>query len=359
MKPHVTLGVMLTVALSMLNRFHWDLDALLHAASTACGQPANSYLSPGREFGSSVDGRLDFLGVQLTVVFSACMPHMIMRVNCAPHGAAARRAARHGIYTVAALMLGVVLLGVSAAATVGGPTIAAVTPYGRSALLLLSRTLDGGIGTTAGSILFTVVASTVFVAVPAAVADITLAAAAGLAHDLAAPALKKGTMAQAAEIRTAQWSAVAVGILGIGLAVSAPGYTVNFLIAFAIAIAASTIFPALVYSLFWPRYNRSGLLWTVAAALRVPSCCRSSRRRFQARRPQCSRTWPSTSSPSRPPDSSRYQPASSWDGQRASVPGTTLQTGKPPWKPRRESCWAIQIRYPVVQPDLEWMRPPA
>ncbi|MEY9936586.1 cation acetate symporter [Streptacidiphilus sp. MAP5-3] len=266
-KVPLVLGVMLVVLLSVFSHFHWSLNALLRAAGDGSGPSPYPYLRPGREFGNSLNGRLDFVGVQVTVALSAFMPHMIMRVSCAPNGIAARRSARRAISMVGALMLGVVLLGMAEAAMVGGLTIAAVNPNGQSALLLLSRTLNGGIGTTAGNALFTVVASTVFVAVLAAVADVTLAAAAGLAHDLAAHAFKRGTMSEAREVRATQWSAVAVGLLGIGLAVTALGYNVNFLTVFALAMAASTIFPALVYSLFWPRYNRAGLLWTVYGGL--------------------------------------------------------------------------------------------
>ncbi|GAA0700378.1 cation acetate symporter [Kitasatospora atroaurantiaca] len=268
-KVVLTLGTVVAVVLSVLSRFHWDLDALLTAAGAGSGRPG-AYLHPGLQFGNTVEGRLNFIGLQLTVVLgAACMPHMIMRVSAAPTGASARRSARYAVAIVGAFLLGVVLLGLGAAAIVGDQLIAAVNPNGQASLMLLAAGLHGGITTTAGSALFTVVACAVFVTVLAVVAGITLAAAAGLAHDLFANAVRRGRMSQAVEVRTVRWSVVAVGGVGILLAIAAQGYNVQFLSSLAVAVAASAVLPALVYSLFWKRYNRTGLLWTVYGGLLV------------------------------------------------------------------------------------------
>lgn len=39
---------------------------------------------------------------------------------------------------------------------------------------------------------------------------------------------------------------------------------------FAIAVAASTVLPALVFSLFWNGFTKAGLLWTIYGGL---TCC--------------------------------------------------------------------------------------
>lgn len=39
------------------------------------------------------------------------------------------------------------------------------------------------------------------------------------------------------------------------------------LVAFSTGVAASCIFPALIYSFFWSRFNRRGLLWAVYGGL--------------------------------------------------------------------------------------------
>lgn len=266
-KVVLTFAAVVAVALSVLSHFHWSIDALLSAASAGSGQGA-AYLHPGLQLGTSASGRLNFIGLQLTVVLgAACMPHMIMRVNASPTGSAARRSTRYAIAMVGAFCLLVAVIGLGAAALVGDRMIGAVNPNGQGALLLLAGVLQGGTGTTAGSALFTAVACSVFVTVLAVVAGITLAAAAALAHDLHAHAARKGRLSQAGEVRAVRWSVLAVGTLGIVLAIAAQGYNVQFMSSLAVAIAASAVLPALLYSLFWSRYNRTGLLWTVYGGL--------------------------------------------------------------------------------------------
>ncbi|GAA5019770.1 cation acetate symporter [Kitasatospora paranensis] len=263
----LTFGTVVVVAVLVLGHFHWSVDALLTAAAANSGRPG-AYLRPGLQLGTSAEGWLNFIGLQLTVILgAACMPHMIMRVNASADGTAARRSTRHAVGMVGAFCLIVSVLGLGAAALVGDKVIGAVNPNGQGALLLLAGVLQGGTGTAAGSALFTAVACAVFVTVLAVVAGITLAAAAALAHDLHAHAVRRGTLPPAGEVRTVRLSVVAVGALGIVLAIAAQGYNVQFLSSLSVTIAASSVLPALLYSLFWSRYNRTGLLWTVYGGL--------------------------------------------------------------------------------------------
>ncbi|MCD0483425.1 cation acetate symporter [Streptacidiphilus sp. ASG 303] len=262
-KVVLTFGTVVAVAVSVLHHFDWHPGALLDAAARGSGQ-GDAYLRPGLQLGHTAEGRLNFIGLQLTVVLgAACMPHMIMRVNAAPDGAAARRSTRHAVAMVGLFCLVVAVLGLGAAAMVGDRVIAAVNPNGQGALLLLAGTVEGGTATTAGGVLFTAVACSVFVTVLAVVAGITLTAAATLAHDVHAHAVHRGRLTQKREVRAVRWSVLLFGALGIVLSMAAQGYNVQFLSSLAVAVAASAVLPALVYSLFWERFNRTGLLWSV------------------------------------------------------------------------------------------------
>lgn len=267
LKVLITFGAVTAVALLVLGRFHWNVDALLSAAAQGSGYP-DAYLHPGLELGRSLSGRLDFVGLQFTVVLGAAvMPHMVMRINSVADGSVARRSTRYAIVVVGVFCLLIAVVGFGAAALVGGRLITAASPSGQSALLQVAGSLAGGTSTTAGSALFTAVACAVFVTVLAVVAGICLAAASALAHDVHAHAVRRGRLPEAAEVRAVRWSVVGVGVLGIVLAVAAQGYNVQFLSSLSIAVGASSVLPALVYSLFWRRYNRRGLLWTVYGGL--------------------------------------------------------------------------------------------
>jgi SSS family solute:Na+ symporter/cation/acetate symporter len=263
LKVVLVFGAVAAVAVLVLNRFHWHVGALLAAAAQGSGRP-DAYLHPGLQLGRSASGRLDFFGTQLTVVLGlAVMPHMITQINSVADGAAARRATRYAITVTSVFCLLVAIAGLGAAAVVGDRTITAVDPKGQMSLLLLAGGLEGGTSGAAGSALFTAVACAVFFAVLGVVAGAVLSAAAALAHDVHAHAVRHGRLTEVSEVRSARWAGVGVGVLSICLAALLQGYNVNFLASLALAVAASSVLPALVYTLFWRRYNRTGLLWNV------------------------------------------------------------------------------------------------
>ncbi|GGV39918.1 cation acetate symporter [Streptomyces griseoflavus] len=262
-KVAVVFTTMLLLALLVLRHHDFDPGALLTAAEQGSGLH-DRYFEPGHAVGDGAVGRLDFLSLQLSVVLGgACMPHVLMRINSAADGATARRATRYAIAVMAVFFLCVVIAGLGAAGVVGGRKIRAVDSSGQMALLLLAGELGGGTSGLPGSVLYTAVACSVFVTVLAVVAGIALSAAAALAHDLHAHAARRGRMSERREVRSARWAVGAVGGLGILLAAMAQGRNLQSLTYLALTLAASTVLPACLYGLFWSRYNRTGLLWTV------------------------------------------------------------------------------------------------
>lgn len=55
----------------------------------------------------------------------------------------------------------------------------------------------------------------------------------------------------------------AVDGLGVGLAIAVQGRNLQPLATLALTLSAATVLPACLYSLFWCRYNRTGLHWTL------------------------------------------------------------------------------------------------
>ncbi|MEU6289375.1 cation acetate symporter [Streptomyces sp. NPDC046988] len=262
-KVAVVFTTMLLLAFLVLRHHHFDPGALLTAAEQGSGLH-DRYFEPGHAVGDSAVGRLDFLSLQLSVVLGgASMPHVLMRINSAADGATARRATRYAIAIMAVFFLCVVIAGLGAAGVVGGQEIRAVDSSGQMALLILAGELGGGTSGLPGNMLYTAVACSVFVTVLAVVAGIALSAAAALAHDLHAHAARRGRLSERREVRSARWAVGAVGGLGILLAAMAQGRNLQSLTYLALTLAASTVLPACLYGLFWSRYNRTGLLWTV------------------------------------------------------------------------------------------------
>ncbi|MFG2821526.1 cation acetate symporter [Kitasatospora sp. NPDC048365] len=263
-KALLVLGVVVAVAAVAASALHWDLAALLTRASADRGG-TGSFLAPGLHFGTGTTGRLDQFSLCLTLSLGASvLPPLLMRVGASAHGRAARRAVRHATVLTTLYYGVVVLLGLAAGGIVGVDAITADDPRGNSALLLLTDALSPRAGS---GFLFTAVACAVFVTSLASVAGLVLAGAAALSHDLYA-----GTARVRAprELPVAQGAVVLLGLLGILTAVLLRGWSILFLAAFATAVAASAILPALVYALFWPGFSRTGMLWTLYGSL---ACC--------------------------------------------------------------------------------------
>jgi cation/acetate symporter len=160
-------------------------------------------------------------------------------------------------------------LGFGAAALVGSAAISKQDPGGNTAAPQLAQAL--GIkylgGDLGGAILLAVIAAVAFATILAVVAGLTLASSSSLAHDLYANVVKGGQTSERQEVSVARYAAFGIGAVAIVLAVVARSQNVAFLVAVAFAIAASANLPAILFSLFWKRFNTRGATWGIYGGL--------------------------------------------------------------------------------------------
>jgi SSS family solute:Na+ symporter/cation/acetate symporter len=261
MKIVMLLGSGAIVALLILRRFDWDPGALFAAAARQSGV-GSAYLHSGLEFAGGPNPRLDMISSQLTVVLGgACLPHVTMRMYTASSARQVRRSMSWAVPCVAIFVLIITVVGFGATALMGRATIAGADPTGRTAYLLGSRAAFGADVSTAETFLFTTVTTALFLTLLASVAGMILACANSLAHDVFASWAKEATPRR--EMTLARVSALAVGIPTILLATLVQHRNLQPLALLAVSISASALAPALVYSLFWRRYTRTGLMCTL------------------------------------------------------------------------------------------------
>ncbi|MFF7125278.1 cation acetate symporter [Streptomyces sp. NPDC008240] len=257
------LGTSAVVAALVLHRFDWSPGDVLRAAQHGSGA-GPAFLQQGLQLGTSPLDRLDFVGLQITVVLGvACLPHITMRLYSAQDVPAVRRSMSWAVSTVTTFCLLVIIMGTGAAALVGSRYITAADPQGRTSVLMLSQMLGGAADSAGATILYSAVAGMVFITLLSSVAGMTLAAASSLAHDLFAHAARQGQAEPRTEMTVAAWTSVAVGTLAIALATLVQNWNVGVLTTLAICIGASAVAPALTYSLFWRGFTRTGLLATL------------------------------------------------------------------------------------------------
>ncbi|MER6900306.1 cation acetate symporter, partial [Amycolatopsis sp. NPDC000740] len=96
---------------------------------------------------------------------------------------------------------------------------------------------------------------------------LTLTASASFAHDVYANVIKRGKAEPEDEVRVARLTAVVIGVFAIVGGILANGQNIAFLVALALAVAASANLSTLLYSLFWKRFNTTGTLWSIYGGL--------------------------------------------------------------------------------------------
>ena len=318
----MTGAILLTVM--VLWQFGFNISDLLGAARDASGK--EHFLEPGLKFGKDmVDAttgaidpvktlisKIDLISLGMALVLgTAGLPHILIRFYTVPTAKAARKSVNWAIGNIGAFYLMTIALGFGAAALVSRTTLfrgykvdangclmdakgaaiangdvactpldglanlsadakkllVPVDPSGNVAAPQLAQFLGGGEGTTGGAIMLAVIGAIAFATILAVVAGLTLASSSSFAHDLYANVIKRGKASPEQEVRVAKISAVVIGAISIVLAIGAQGLNVAFLVAIAFAIAASGNLPAVLYSLFWKKFNTRGAVWAIYGGL--------------------------------------------------------------------------------------------
>ncbi|WP_037677067.1 cation acetate symporter [Streptomyces griseus] len=261
LKIVMLLGSGAVIAVLLLSRFDWNPGTLFDAAAHQSGV-GSAFLHSGLQFQGGASPRLDMITSELTVVLGgACLPHITMRMYTASSARQVRRSMSWAVSGVAVFVLVITVVGAGATALVGRAAIAQADPRGNTAYLMGSRAAFGADISTAETLLFTTVTTAIFLTVLASVAGMILACANSLAHDVFAARARD--MSPRREMLVARLSALAVGVPTVLLAVQVQHRSLQPLVTLSFCLGASALAPALVYSLFWRRYTRTGLLSTL------------------------------------------------------------------------------------------------
>ncbi|MCX6463392.1 MAG: cation acetate symporter [Pseudonocardiales bacterium] len=247
----------LVLAVWVLGRWGFDGSRLLGAAVDA--HPAGErLLEPGILYGSTGLDKIDFISLSIAGLLGpASLPHILMRFFTVPDAREARRSTVWAVWLIGTFFLLTLAMGFGATALVGPQAILAAPGASNAAAPLLAWRLGG-------ELMLGLVAAVAFATILAVVAGLTITASASFAHDVYAQVLRRGQRVDARqEIRVARATALVVGVVATvgGLAVN--GQNVAVLIGLAFAVAASANLPALLLTLYWPRFTVRGLQWSM------------------------------------------------------------------------------------------------
>ncbi|MFG2732971.1 transporter [Streptomyces canus] len=263
-KVPITLATLAVITLLALREFAWDPGSLLSAAVEKSMAP-HDYLRPGLWPYTASLGSLNTFGNHIVLILgTAVMPHLILRIGASRTGHTARRSTSIATGLVGVFILLLITTGFASAAVAGATGIGTVDASGQSSVILLAADLKR-VGSTGHVTLITLMACVIFLTVLTTVTSVTFAAAVSFARDVFAAGKRRRTDTE--EVRVLRVAAVIVGGAGLSFASVIHRYPSEFLVVFSISVAASCIFPVLVYSFFWRRFNRRGLLWSVYGGL--------------------------------------------------------------------------------------------
>jgi cation/acetate symporter len=258
----------LLITFLVLLKFDFNPSKLLGAAAANSGK-GEAFLQPGLLYGKDLVGQIDFLSLGLALVLgTAGLPHILIRFYTVPDSKSARRSVQWAIGLIGAFYLMTLALGFGAAALLNtGKDSAVAASKGNTASVLLAEVVGGGADSLGGAILLALIAAVAFATILAVVAGLTLTSASSFAHDLYVNVIAKGKVTEKNEIRVARFAAIGIGAVAIGLAIPAQKLNIAFLVALAFAVAASANLPALLFNLFWRRFNTSGAVWSIYGGL--------------------------------------------------------------------------------------------
>jgi cation/acetate symporter len=255
-------GVVLTIF--VLAKVGFNPVELFNRATEQHPQ-GDAYLQHGLQFGS----RLEMLSFALAFLLgTAGLPHVLIRFFTVPDARAARSSVGWAVFLIGSFFLMIMIIGVGARAILGTGGEAAAGKSGNLAIPVLAENLGGGDGSTGGELFLAVVSAVALATILAVVAGLVISASGAVAHDLWSNVVRHGKDSEHEEVNVARIAALGIGVTAlIAAIVGGSGFNVSVLVGLAFCVAASANLPALLFALFWPRFNTTGAVVGVLGGL--------------------------------------------------------------------------------------------
>jgi len=262
-----------SVFLSIMVMRHFDysfvkfFDSLRHVTFTdpkTGTEITRDFLQPGHKY-MPPWGALDLISLGLALVFgTAGLPHVLVRFYTVPDAKTARSSVVWAMVLIGAFYIMTTFFGFGAASILNPNHI--VNLQGQSDPNMAAPLLAKAMG---GELFFAFISAIAFATILAVVAGLTVSASTSFAHDFYTNVLQHGKEPiPGREVRVARITAFVVGALSIVIAiVLGPSVNVAFLVGLAFAVAASANLPAIIFSLFWKRFNTAGAVAGLATGL--------------------------------------------------------------------------------------------
>jgi len=177
------------------------------------------------------------------------LPHVMIRFLTVKNSNSARTSAVTAIWIFACFLITLPILGFGASVLVPRLKIPA---GGTIAMPLLSFQLGG-------DILVAFVSAVTFATILAALSGLVIATSGAVAHDIYGKLLKGGHVTPEKQLQVARIATVGATLVSLVIALALETINIAFFAGLAIAIAASSNLPALLYTMYWKKATAKGL----------------------------------------------------------------------------------------------------
>jgi cation/acetate symporter len=254
-KTVLLLAASLALLLLALRRTSWDPLDLPRTAALQLGHAA---IAP--QHGDQVAALDNLSAVIATALGIAGMPHIAARLLTVRSATAARRSGLIALWTMSGYLTLMGFVGYAAAQIVGRRAISAQSPGGSAATVQLAAMLGG-------DVFASIVAGLVFAIIAAVLAGLLVSMMAILSHDLFGQSARGRRASDRTQVVVARLGACVVTVLVCLLSFGARNINLIFVGTFTFGVAASTIFPVIVYSLYWRAFGLPGAMTALTVGL--------------------------------------------------------------------------------------------
>ncbi|MUK87548.1 sodium/solute symporter [Ornithinibacillus sp. L9] len=231
----------------LLSWVKWDIPFLYDQAKKESPLGEQFFL-PGNLF----EQPIEMLSLTLSLVLGTSgLPHILIRFLTVKNAKNARLSAMSATWLIGFFYLMTLILGVGVIGLVGWDSLANSDPGGNLAIFLLADVLGG-------DFLVAFVLAVAFATIIAVVTGLIFAATSAFAHDIYFHYFMKKKVSERKQLFVARLTAVVIGFIAIGLSIGLEDSNVAYLVSITFSVAASTIFPLLLLTFYWKRFNRVG-----------------------------------------------------------------------------------------------------
>lgn len=235
------------LSLIVFSFYEWDLVTLIEEVKL--GTPlGDRFFLPGH----LLESPLEMLSLYIALLLgTAGLPHILIRFYTVKNVKEVRKSVLTASGIIGLFYVMTLTLGLGTAAVIGYDALIAQDSTGNLAAPLLAKALGG-------DFLLAFISAIAFTTVVAVVAGLVISATTAFSHDIYHHIIKKGNTSEKEQLRAAQISAFAIGLISTLFALGLKNVNVTFLVSLTFIIAASSNLPVLLLTIYWRKFSKAG-----------------------------------------------------------------------------------------------------